>query len=203
MNIVEITQALTEAVSFFIYTTTQVIKLFNPGYVDNVFRDLKVGTLKSLRVYLLIMGLPIFFGYYSHMVYFQAVPYSVENALKVALRYYLIAITAPMVMAYVLYLFDKRLLKTSVSHVEALTMFTYAICPGLLSGFFRIYRETWVLHLILIVYTIYLLYASIGVRYGYERSFLPFVFLILMALISSMFVFIVVSAVLGIPSGYL
>jgi hypothetical protein len=202
MNIIELMQALMSGIKFFLTTFVEVVQLLNPGYIEKVFKNIKPATMGSLRFYLVITALPIFFGYYAHMAYFQSNPYSTEISLKIAFRYYAIAIAIPIVMAYVLYLFDTRLLKAKITQAEALALFSYAISPALLSGVFRIYIETWILHLLIVMYSIYLLYASLGIRYGYEKVIMPFIFLLLVATLTSAALYLGINFALGILPGY-
>ena len=202
MNIIEITEAVMNGVTFFLQTIVKVIKLLNPSYIEQVFKNIKPASLGSLRFYLAITALPVFFGYYAHMAYFQDNPYSIENSIKIAFRYYAMAIIVPMVMAYVLYLFNTRLLKAKITHAEALTLFAYAISPGLLSGIFRVYMETWILHLLIVMYSVYLLYASLGVRYGYEKVIMPYIFLALIGSITAIALQVALTLALGIPQTY-
>ncbi len=202
MNIIELTQGLISGVKFFLATIVEVVQLLNPAYIEKVFKNIKPATLGSLRFYLILTGLPILFGYYAYLAYFQSNPYSIENSLKIAFKYYVIAISIPMVMAYVLYLFDTRLLKAKITQAEALALFSYAISPALLSGIFRIYIETYILHILIIMYSIYLLYASLGIKYGYEKVIMPFIFLLLVVTVTSAALWLGITFALGIPQGY-
>jgi len=202
MNLIEITQDLMRSVKFIFSTLFEVLKLINPANIDSVFKNIKIGTPWMLSLYILIVTVPLALGYFFYLYYFQLNPYSLENSAKVALRYYALGVLLPMSMAYALYLFDKRLLKRKVTYAEALTMFVYALSPGILGGIFRIFNETFVLHILLIMYTIYLIFAGMSARYGEERITLPFLFLILVGMICGITVFVVLTTIMGIPPGY-
>jgi hypothetical protein len=202
MNLIEVTEDLMKGVKFIFSTLFEVLKLINPANIDSVFKNMKIGTPGMLRFYIVIATVPLALGYFFYLYYFQLNPYSLENSAKVALRYYAIGVLLPITMAYALYLFDTRLLKRKVTYAEALTLFTYALSSGILGGFFRIIRETFVLHILLIMYTIYLIFAGMSARYGEEHITLPFLFLILTGIICGITVFVVLTALMGIPQGY-
>jgi len=81
-------------------------------------------------------------------------------------------------------------------------LFAYALSPGLLGGFFRIIDETFVLHILLLMYAIYLTFAGIAARFGEDGITFPFLFLILIGVLCSMVTFAVATAAFGIPPGY-
>jgi hypothetical protein len=202
MNLIELTTDLMNSVKFISATLFEVLKLINPANIDSVFKDMKIGKPGMLRFYLIITTIPLFLGYFLYLSYFQLNPYSQDNSMKVAFRYYIIGVLLPITMAYALYLFDTRLLKRKVTYAEALTLFTLALSPGILGGFFRIIEQTFVLHILLIMYTIYLIFAGMSARFGEERITLPFLFLILSGIICGITIFVILTAVLGIPQGY-
>jgi hypothetical protein len=202
MNLIEITQGLLKSVKFIYTTLFEVLKLLNPANIDSVFKNMTVGTPGMVRLYLIITSIPLLLGYFLYLYTFQDNPYSQDNSIKVAFRYYVICILLPITMAYALYLFDTRLLKRKVTYPEALTLFTYALSPGILGGFFRIIKETFILHILLIMYTIYLVYAGMSARFGEERITLAYLFLILTGIISGITVMVAITAILGIPQGY-
>jgi len=202
MNLIEITTDLMNSVKFISSTLFEVLKLLNPANIDNVFKNMKIGRPGMLRFYLVIITIPLFLGYFLYLYTFQLNPYSQDNSLKVAFRYYAIGVLLPITMAYALYLFDTRLLKRKVTYAEALTLFTYALSPGILGGLFRIINETFVLHILLIMYTIYLIFAGMSARFGEEHITLPFLFLILTGMICGITIFVALTVILGIPPGY-
>jgi hypothetical protein len=202
MNLMEITEDLMRGVRFIASTIIEVIKLINPANIDSVFANMKIGSKGMLYFYLILATMPLAVGYFSYLYAFQLNTYSWENSIKVALRYYAIGLILPISMGYALYLFDMRLLKRKVTYAEALTLFTYALSPGILGGFFRIIEQTFVLHILLIMYTIYLIYAGMSARFGEEGITLPFLFIILTGIICSTAVFMVLTAIFGIPPGY-
>ena len=204
MNLIEITTDLINSVKFISSTLFEVLKLLNPANIDNVFKNMKIGRPGMLRLYLVIITIPLFLGYFFYLSIFQNTGslYSQDNSLKVAFRYYAIGVLLPITMAYALYLFDTRLLKRKVTYAEALTLFTYALSPGILGGLFRIINETFVLHILLIMYTIYLIFAGMSARFGEEHITLPFLFLILTGMICGITIFVILTTILGIPPGY-
>ena len=187
------------------YTISLILEslsLINPGNVSSVFKDVKPMPTGFLRLYLFIIALPIFIGYFLYFNYFQILTWSFENSFKVALRYYITAAVLPMIMAYVLYLFDERLVKVKVTQEEALTLFTYAMTPALLSGIFKTSSFTFIVHILAIMYSVYLVYAALETRYGEDRSVvLPFTFVMLTGMFASLVVLVLLTAVFGI-SGY-
>ncbi len=202
MNLIEFTEFLMKSVQYLASTLIEVIKLINPANIDGVFKNLKPGSPGMLRAYLMTISILLFLGYFLFLFRFQTNPYSLDNSLKVAFRYYAIAVLLPMSMSYMLYLFDTRLLKRKVTYSEALTLFTYALSPAILSGVFRTIPETWVLHLLIIMYSIYLVYAGMSARFGEEHITMPFIFLILAGVITSMIIYEILTVALMIPGGY-
>ncbi len=202
MNLIEFTEFLLKSVKYIVSTLIEVIKLINPANIDGVFKNMKVGTVGMLFTYLAIINIPLFLGYYLYLLYFQQHPYATWDAVKVAARYYLIGLLMPLSMAYVLYLFDVRLLKRKVTHAEALTLFAYALSPGILGGAFRVIDQTFILHLLLIMYSIYLVYAGMSARFGEEHITMPFIFLILVGIMVAIAIHMSFTAIAGIPQGY-
>ena len=204
MNILDIVEIVKKTLEYFFSTILDVLRLINPASVDTVSKNIKTLPLWFLRLYLIVIAVPLFVGYYLHFAYFQQDPYSVVNSLKLSARNYVIAVFLPMAIAYLLYLFDMRLVKKKVTYADALTMIAYACSPGILSGIFRIsvsqFIDTWVLHILLLMYSIYLIYAVLAARFGYDTAIKPFLFLILFGLLIA----IIIYQALGffIPPGY-
>jgi hypothetical protein len=203
MNLIELTEDLMNSGKFISQTLFEVLKLLNPANIDSVFKNMKIGRPGMLRFYIVLMAFPLFLGYFFYLSTFQNTGslYSQDDSIKVAFRYYVISVLLPITMAYALYLFDTRLLKRKVTYAEALTLFTYALSPGILGGFFRIIDQTFVLHILLIMYTIYLIFAGMSARFGEEHITLPYLFLILSGMICGIIVFVALTAVLGISPG--
>jgi hypothetical protein len=202
MNLIEFTESLARGIQVMAATLVEVIKLINPANIDGVFKNLNIHSPGLLRAYLMVISIPLLLGSFFFLFQFQTHPYSLDNSVKVAFRYYVIAVLLPMSLAYVLYLFDTRLLKRKVTYSEALTLFTYALSPAIISGVFRTLPETWVLHLLIIMYSIYLVYAGMSARFGEEHITMPFLFLILTGIITSMIVYEILTIALMIPAGY-
>ena len=189
------------------YTASLVIdglSLANPQNVRSVFSEMKPLPAGFLRLSLFIIPIPLFIGYFLFSYYFRSTAFSTTftliDSLKLALMYYIAAALLPMIMAYVLYLFDVRLVKAKVTHNEALTLFTYALTPGILSGIFKVSPLIWVLHIIGMMYSIYLIHSGLETRYGQERSVMQaFVFLVLIGMFSALIILVLLKAVLGIP----
>jgi hypothetical protein len=201
MNLIELTEDLMNSGRFISSTLFEVLKLINPANIDDVFKNMKIGTPGMLRFYLAIITIPLFLGYFLYLSTFQSSPYSQDDSMKVAFRYYVIAVLLPITMAYALYLFDTRLLKRKVTYAEGLALFTYALSPAILGGLFRIIGETFVLHILLIMYSIYLVYAGMSARFGEERITMAYLFLILSGMICGITIFVVLTAILGISPG--
>jgi hypothetical protein len=156
-----------------------------------------------LRLYLFIIAIPLFIGYFLFFKQFQVVPLPMADSLKLAAMYYITAALLPMVMGYILYLFDVRLVGARLTHNEALTLFTYALTPGILSGIFKTSPFTMLLHIIGMMYTIYLIYSALETRYGQERSVMTsFVFLVLSGIFAALVIMVALKMVFGIPWYY-
>lgn len=177
--------------------------MINPNNVEQVFKNMKPLPVGFLRLYLILIASPLFLGYYLYYANFQLITWSTETSFKVALRYYLLGVLTPMVMGYLLYLFDQRLLKQKIPHDEALTLMCYALTPAILSGVFRVSANTWILHLILMMYSVYLLYCGLETRYGEEKNvLLPFLFLMFSGIVFFLITLMILTTVLGIPPEY-
>jgi hypothetical protein len=188
------------------YTASLVIdgiSLVNPQNVKSVFTEMNPLPTGFLRLFLFIIATPLLLGYFLFFEQFQAITLPLADSLKIALMYYITVALLPMVMAYLLYLFDIRLVRAKVSHNEALTLFTYALTPGILSGIFKTSPYTMLLHLGGMMYSIYLIYSALETRYGQERSIMvSFVFLVLSGMFSALLIMVALKIVLGIPSYY-
>ena len=174
-----IIESLKKTIGYFISNLLDVISLINPASVGPVTKNMKTRPLWFSRLYLLTISLAIFLGYFVYFSAFKEGPLSLENSLKVSLRNYFIAALLPMAMAYLLYLFDLRLVKVKVTHADALTLISYACSLGILGGIFRMlttrqFIDTWILHLIFLMYSIYLLYALLAARFGFGIAIKPF-----------------------------
>lgn len=206
MNIIDIWDFLKKIAGDSLSASGDILRLTNPANIGPVFKDLKVKSANFLRAYILAITLPLFFGYYYYLSTSQANPYSIGMSFTLALIIYLTAASLPMVMAYLLYLFDVRLVKRKVPYPEALTIVTYALGPGILGGIFRssmnMLPDTWILHLLLIIYSIILVYAALGVRFGYEKIIMPFMFLILAGFAMAIILINILMAAFMIPEGY-
>lgn len=202
MNAIELTEYVTKGVKDFLYTLLDLVKLINPANIETIFRNLKPRSVKLLRLYMVILIIPLFIGYFTYFNVFQEQRYSFEDSFKLALRNYVIVFIVILTAPYVFYLFDVRLVGRKVTYAEALTIFIYAFGNGIIGGIFRISNYTWVLHLLLIVYSIYLLYAGLGARFGYEKSRLPFLFLILLCLCMGTALYLLLNLILAVPYGY-
>jgi membrane associated rhomboid family serine protease len=188
------------------YTASLVIdglSLVNPQNVKSVFAEMRPLPTGFLRLYLFIIPIPLFIGYFLFFKQFQLIPLPLADSLKLAFMYYATAAILPAVMAYLLYLFDVRLVRARVPHNEALTLFTYALTPGILSGIFKTSAFTMLLHIIGMMYSIYLIYSALETRYGQERSvMISFIFLVLSGMFSALLLMVALKMVLGIPTYY-
>ena len=200
MNIIELKSVISECISYFISTLGDLLKLY-PGNLDPFFSNLKPKSVGFLRLYLVVIGIPLLLGYYLYFRY-QTNIYSPDMSLKLAFVYYLVGVSMPLIISYILYLFDVRLVRRKVGYPEALTICAYVFSLALLSGILRMYGETWVLHLLAIAYSICLVYAALGARFGYEKVIQPFLFLMFSGGLVAILLFTLMVFLLQIPPEY-
>jgi hypothetical protein len=188
------------------YTTSLLIdgiSLVNWNNAKTIFSEMKSLPTGFLRLYLFIITIPLFIGYFLYFNQFQTPQLAMLDSLKLAAMYYVIAALLPLVMAYLLYLFDVRLVGARVPHNEALTLFTLALTPGILSGIFKTHPWTMIVHMFGLMYSIYLIHTALETRYGQERSVMTsFIFLVLSGMFAALIIIVAIKTALGIP-GYL
>lgn len=184
-----------------------IYRLMDPRNIGDFFEKLPIKPVKEVLYYLLFLSLFTLVGYTLRYGFFSEPKY-LEIALKISLLYSLVGIYVPtgvislLVMSYLFQLEGKKLVKREVSQGEALSIIGYASIPGLVGGFFGILMETQILHILLIGYSIYLLYAGIKIRFGFKFALRAFIFVIFSGFICSMLLFILGAILLGIPGQY-
>jgi hypothetical protein len=184
-----------------------IYRLVDPRTTENFFKELKFKQVKEMFIYLLILGLFTFFGYFFRYGFFSDPRYP-EIAFKLSLIIYLIGYYIPtgiipvFIMGYILHKLGSKLVGRGVKKEEAVSIIGYSTIPQLIGGFFGIILETWVLHILLMIYSIYLLYIGIKVRFGFGRSIKCFIFLVTSGFIVSMILFKLGVTILGIPGEY-
>lgn len=183
--------------------------LLNPKTTEKFFRDVRIKPVDEMLTYLFVFGLFTFFGYFiRHLLFVDKVPPLL--AFSVALPYYLVGIAPTGIfsiftMSYILYLFGEKIVKRTVSREEALTVIGYSLIPELVGGFFMIINETSVIYLLLIMYSVLLLYTGIKSRFGFRFSVRCFTFVLASGSIFSMISSRVIHTIfitLNIPGAY-
>ncbi len=177
-------------------------QITNPNNAERFFANLKAYTAKQMISHNLILGLFVFFGYFLALGYYSSIKYSFETSFKLALLYYIVAVSIPLVLGYLLHLFSRKLVNKDVGPDEGITIASYSVSIGLIGGIFRTFTETWALHILLMVYSIYLLYAAIKSRFGFERAIFNFLFLAILTSIVAMVILKIFAVVLGISGFY-
>lgn len=184
-----------------------IYNLMDPRRTENFFENLKLQPMKKVFYYLAILGLFTVIGYFLRYSLFP--PKYPEIGLKIAFLFYLIGIYAPtgiisiLAMSSAFTLAGKKVVKREVKKEEAISIIGYSFMPELIGGFFGILIETWVLHILLIVYSMYLLYKGIKVRFDPKISIRGFIFILASGFIFSTIFFILVAILLGIPRQYI
>lgn len=184
-----------------------IYTLMDPRNIEGFFRNLKLKPVNEMLSYLFILGLFTFLGYFLRHTFFLPPKYPLI-AMKLSFLYYFIGVYVPtgifsiFIMAYILHSLGGKLVKREVSKEESVSLLGYSAIPELIGGFFGILLETWVLHVLLMVYSIYLLYVGMKVRFGFKLSIRCFIFVITSGFIVSMLLFVIGAALLGIPRQY-
>ena len=180
-----------------------IIKLFNIYRYEEFFETMESHSVKYMLSYLLVIGLFTLVGYYLNISEYAASTCGSSDALKSALMYYLTFVFVPIITGYCLHLFSRGLVGREVSKEEGVSLVGYIVTPILISGIFRILSNApqktvpgmlsflpllMFLHYACMAYSIYLLYAAIRVRYGFEKSLPAFMFLMIIVFIASMII---------------
>lgn len=177
-------------------------QLINPGNAEAFFANLKTYPTKQMMVHNLILGLFTFSGFFLGLGYYSPIKYSFVTSFKLAFLYYIVAVSLPIILGYLLHLFSEKLVNKKIKTDEGITIASYSASIGLISGIFRTFTETWVLHIILMAYSIYLFYIAIKTRFGFEKAISNFLFLMTLAFIAAMILLKIIAVVLGIQNFY-
>lgn len=175
-------------------------QIINPNNLENFFANLRIYPTNRMAAYNLILGLFTFSGYFFGIRYYAPITYSFETSFKVALLYYLGAVSIPLTLGYLLHLFSGKLIHKSVGVREGITIASYSVSIGLIGGIFRIFTETWILQIILIVYSIYAFYMAIKTRFGFENAISSFLFLLISTSIVVMIILKIIAIIMGIQN---
>ncbi|HEX55391.1 MAG: hypothetical protein DRO94_00025 [Candidatus Altiarchaeales archaeon] len=192
-----------------------IVKILNPYTFSEFFKNMKENSRRHMLIYMLILGTFTFIGYFLNLwklvglsgfwlairetLWGSEPACDIVSSFKSALLYYLTFIFTPFFAGHTFHFFSRGLIGRDVSREEGVTLFAYISTPLLISGIFRIISETRILHLISAGISVYMLYAAINSRYGFERSFLAFGFMMIIVFILSMLIFGILSAILSIP----
>ncbi len=177
-------------------------QLISPNNAESFFANLKIYPGKQMTVHNLILGLFIFSGYFLGLGYYSPIKYSFVTSFKIAFLYYIVAVSIPTILGYLLHLFSEKLVNKKVKTDEGITIASYSAGIGLISGIFRTFTETWVLHIILMAYSIYLFYIAIKTRFGFEKAIFNFLFLMTLTFIAAMILLKIIAVILGIQNFY-
>lgn len=191
-----------------------IIKLFNLYRYKEFFETMESHSVKYMLFYLLVIGLFTLTGYYLNISEYAASTCGSSDALKSALMYYFMFTFVPIITGYCFHLFGKGLVDSEISKEEGVSLMTYVATPLIVSGIFRIMANAhpktvpgllsflpllMFLHYACMAYSIYLLYAAIRVRYGFEKSLAAFMFLMIIVFIASMIIISLSRTILWFP----
>ena len=151
---------------------------------------------------LLLLGLSIFFGYALHFVFFSYPVHAVITSIKLGYVYWMSYAFVPIATAIILRLRGERLIGRVVTNEEATSLTLYSIAPALLTGIFRLFLESTIIHYIALAYSIYALYLGTKIMLGFERAMYAFLALMLTAAIAGMLLLVLSTMFLGIPTPY-
>lgn len=182
-------------------------QLMDPRRIAGFFKDLQPKPVKEVMSYLFLLGLFTFIGYTLRYGFFSE-PNYLGISLRISFLYYLIGIYVPtgvisiFAMSYFLHLAGEKLVKRAIGREEAMNLIGYAAIPSLIGGFFGIFLETQILHILLIGYSIYLLYTAMKIKFGFNFSLRALIFVIASGFIFSMIFFLLGAFLLRIPGQY-
>ncbi len=180
--------------------------LIYPGKAEEFFKKLKIHSPRYMIKYILVSGIFLFLGYFLDYAFGMSVffgylagfTHPFYTSIRKALTWYLVAVSIPIVMGLSLNLFGEKLVKRKVGLDESIAIVAYSTVLGLVSGIFKSLLETWIIHILLIAYCLYLLYTAIRIRFGFEKAVSCFIFLVVVACIAVMIVFKFVAFILGL-----
>ena len=188
-----------------------VLTLLSPSSIEPFFKDMKPGHVIYTPLYILIMGLFTFgghfisYGHYLSFVNYSGMRYSYEMSIKLALVYYATAISIIFVMGFAFQLLrfiDSRFQNKNETLMGGIAIAANAMSIGIIGGIFKAIPQTAVVQMLLITYSIYILYTAIKARYGFEDSLSVFLFVLVIGSISGIIIFRLGVTILGIPTGY-
>jgi len=151
---------------------------------------------------LLLLGLFVFSAYFIHLAYLAPVKYSVITSIKLGYVYWMVSVFVPAIMGSILHSSGEHLVGRAVSKEESSSIAVYSMSPALISGIFRLFIESIVLHYLILAYSIYLLYVGIKTRFGFGRAIHCFLVLMIASSIIGMLLFLLTVMLLGIPTLY-
>ena len=151
---------------------------------------------------LLLIGLPIFIGYLLHFMFFSYPLHAVTTSIKLGYVYWMSYVFVPVAMSIILRFKEDRLVGRTVSNAEATSLTLYSMSPALITGIFRLFLETTIIHYIALAYSIYILYGGIEVMFGLDRALYVFLVMMLTAVITGMLLLVLSTLYLGIPAPY-
>jgi len=151
---------------------------------------------------LLLLGLSVFVGYLLHFVFFSYPVHAVITAIKLGYVYWMSYIFVPVTIAIILRFKGERLVGRVVTNEEATSLTVYFMAPALITGIFRLFLESTIIHYIALAYSIYVLYLGIKIMFGFSRAMYVFLTLMLTAAIAGMLLLVLSTLFLGIPTPY-
>ncbi len=179
-------------------------KLLNPYKANDFLEKMEVKSVSYMFRYLIFMGLFLFAGYSLNLYYktgFEAeIRCSLIASLESAFVTYIVLVFSSVIAGYIISAFGKSLVGRDIDANETVSVIGYPLAIILFSGIFRAHLMTIVLYYILIVYGVYLLYAAIRARFGFERSLICFMFFLIVISLVIMILFQVCITLLGVLS---
>ena len=151
---------------------------------------------------LLLLGLSVFLGYALHFVFFSYPVHAIITSMKLGYVYWMSYVFVTITTAIVLRLKGDRLVGRVVTNDEATSLTLYFMVPALITGIFRLFLETTIIHYIALAYSIYVFYLGIKIMFGFSRAMYVFLALVLTAAITGMLLLVLSTMFLGIPTPY-
>jgi hypothetical protein len=182
-----------------------LLKLLNPYRVSEFFRNMEIRSVSYMFKYLSFMSLFLFTGYFLNLRYktgFEPeincsdIP-SIESAFITCVVLVLSTITA----GYVISAASKGLVGRFVKADEMVSIMGYSMAVILFGGIFRAHLMTIVLYYAAIAYGIYLLYAGIRARFGFDKAIVCFLFSMIVISLAIIAIFQIFIALIGLLMG--
>jgi hypothetical protein len=182
-------------------------KMLNPYRAAEFFENMEIKPRNYMLKYVACLSLFMFVGYTLNLSTKQGFGGASVCPMQIAVEFALLACLSVISMVFLasiaITVFGKGFVGVNVTIDEMASVIGYSMSVVLISGIFSFHAQAIIIHWLGVIYSIVLLYFAASARYGLERAFLVFVFLLAAVLISFMLVYLGLSSAIGVAAGVL